>query len=334
MKTHFLLAIGFLLLYSAGASAHHSHASLDPNNVQQQTGVVTKYSWRMPHVFIKLDGPNAQGEVVEWTIELLHPAGMAALGWDENSLKPGERIIWEGKMDVDPNRYYSGLVWAEKADGTRLDNSRSNTGQPTLVAPSADFTGMWVRDQRVGFTYYPLDDWPYTALAQKKVDAFSETQNPQFNCEDPGPPKSTQLPYPILISRPDSNSVVLDYDMRDQQRVLHMDRDIVTGPPSKIGQSKAWMEGDELVVETSNFVADVWGSYTGVDSSDQKHLIERFSLIEDGNTLRIQMTLTDPMFLTRPVEIDYFMRKIHTRELFPGSCSLEAARLFIEAGYQ
>jgi len=301
--------------------------------VRQQTGVVTKYSWRMPHVFIKLDGPNAQGELVEWTIELLHPSGMAERGWDQDSLKPGERIVWEGKRDIDPNRYYSGLDWAEKTDGTRLDYAMQNTGLPAQIEPSTDLTGMWVRDQRVGFTYYPPSDWPYTSFAQSKVDAFSETQNPQFNCEDPGPPKSTLLPYPMLISRPDSNTLVLDYDMRDQQRVLQLDRDLVTGSPSKIGQSKAWMEGDELVVETSNFVADAWGSHTGVDSSDQKHLIERFSLIEGGNTLRIQMTLTDTVFFTEPVQIDYYMRKMHTRELFPASCTLEGARLFIEAGY-
>ena len=334
MKTYISLVIGFLLLHSAGVTAHHSHASLNAEDVRQQSGVVTKYSWRMPHVFIKLEGPNGRGELVDWTIELLHPAGMAERGWSKDSLKPGERIIWEGSMDIDPNRYYSGLAWAEKADGTRLENTRSNTGVPMPVEPSTDFTGMWVRDQRVGFTYYPLEDWPYTAFAQEKVDAFSETQNPQFNCEDPGPPKSTQLPYPILISRPDSGTVVLDYDMRDQQRVLQLDRDLVPGSPSKVGQSKAWMEGNELVVETSNFVADAWGSYTGVDSSDQKHLIERLSLIEGGNTLRIQMTLTDPVFLTEPVQIDYYMRKIHARELLPASCSLEAARLFIEAGYQ
>ena len=94
------------------------------------------------------------------------------------------------------------------------------------------------------------------------------------------------------------------------------------------------MDGDELVVETTNFVADRWGSHTGVDSSEQKHLLERFSLIEDGLTLRIQMSLTDPVYFTEPVEIDYYMRKLADRELVSAVCTLESARLFVEAGFE
>ena len=91
---------------------------------------------------------------------------------------------------------------------------------------------------------------------------------------------------------------------------------------------------DELVVETTGFVADRWGNHTGVDSSEQKHLVERFSLIDDGLALRIQMTLADPVYLREPVEIDYYMRKIPDRDVMAENCSLEAARLYVEAGYQ
>ena len=42
------------------------------------------------------------------------------------------------------------------------------------------------------------------------------------------------------------------------------------------------VQGDELVVETTNFAADRWGSHTGIDSSEQKHLVERYSLGNGG----------------------------------------------------
>jgi len=323
------------LVSPSGVSAHHSHANLDSINIQQHTGVVTQYSWAMPHVFLQVRGPNQAGELVNWSIELLHPPGMIQWGWNQNSFEPGDRITWEGAMDKDPNRYYSGLLWAEKADGTRLFNNGSGQPQAELpVAPSTDFTGLWVRDRRVGFTYTPPADWPYSERAEAMVARFEETQNPQLDCEDPGPPKSTLLPYPVKVSRPEDGVIVLDYELRDQQRVFRLDQAVVQVPPSKIGQSRAWMEGDELVVETTNFVADRWGSYTGVDSSEQKHLLERFSLIEGGLTLRIQMTLIDPVYLAEPVEIDYYMRKVADRELVPANCTLESARLFVEAGFE
>jgi hypothetical protein len=335
MRIFFASLTAFLLVSPPVVYAHHSHANLDRDDIQQHTGVVTKYSWRMPHVFLQVRGPNQAGDLVDWSIELLHPPGMIQWGWTQGSFKPGDRITWVGAMDKDPNRYYSGLLWAEKADGTRLYNNGSDqTRAEAPVAPSTDFTGLWVRDRRVGFTYMPPADWPYSERAKALVARFDETQNPQLDCENPGPPKSTLLPYPIKISRPEDGVIILDYELRDQQRVFRLNQPMIPAPPSKIGQSKAWMEGDELVVETANFVADRWGSHTGVDSSEQKHLLERFSLIGGGLTLRIRMTLTDPVYLTEPVEIDYYMRKIADRELVSADCTLESARFFVEAGFE
>lgn len=335
MRTLIASLAAAALLLPLAAFAHHSHANLDDTNIKVHTGVVTRYSWNMPHVFLQVRGPNQAGELVDWSIELLHPPGMIQWGWDQNSFEPGERVTWEGPMDVDPNRYYSGLYWAEKADGTRLYNNGSGQSRDEApVAPSTDFTGLWQRDRRVGFTYTPPADWPYNQRALAQVANFHETQNPQLDCEDPGPPKSTMLPYPIKISRPEQNVIVLDYELRDQQRVFNLDRAANPRPPSKVGQSRAWLDGDALVVETTDFVADRWGSHTGVDSSEQKNLLERFTLIEGGLTLRIQMTLTDPAFFTEPVEIDYYMRKLADRDLVPANCSIESARFFVEAGFE
>ena len=64
------------------------------------------------------------------------------------------------------------------------------TAEPPAV-PSTDFTGLWARDRRVGFSYTPPADWPYNERAMALVAGFHETQNPQLDCEDPGPPKST-----------------------------------------------------------------------------------------------------------------------------------------------
>lgn len=309
------------------ALAHHSHANLDRNDVRRLTGVVSEYGWAMPHVYIKAMAPNQSGDIVEYSIELLHPPAMAERGWAADTFAPGDRITWEGAWDRNPNRYYTSLSWAEKADGTRLTSDRAEAE----ITPSTDLTGLWRRDPRVGFTYYPPADWPYSERGQALVDAFNENQNPQIDCQNPGPPKSTLLPYPIKISR-SSDAVHIDYELRDQPRVIHLNADVPAGEPSKIGHSIGHFEGDELVVETSNFIADRWGSHTGVDSSEQKHLIERFSLIEGGMVMKVVMTLTDPVYLSEPVEIDYYLRKVADRELVDAVCTSESARFFLEAG--
>lgn len=317
------------LLIAGTANAHHSHASLDPNNIQTHRGTVTKYDWRMPHVFVKVMAPNPAGEVVEYSIELLHPPAMMERGWGRDTLKSGDQITWEGAADKNPKRPYSGLNWLEKADGTRLEMEKASAA----VEPSTDLTGLWVRDLRGGKAHYkPPTDWPFTELAQKLVDDFHESQNPQVSCQDPGPPKATLLPYPMQISRPDDKTVVLDYELRNSPRVIYLDRDHPAGEPSANGHSVGWFEGDTLVVQTDNFIADKWGTFTGVDSSDQKHLVERFSLLDDGLSLEIQMVVTDPVFLSEPVTIDYYMSKLADRQLVDVECTLENARLYLEAG--
>ena len=319
----------FALLAAFATSAHHSHASLDKNNIQRHRGTVTKFGWGMPHVYIKVLAPNPQGKVVEYSIEMLHPPGMIQRGWSKDSLKPGEQITWEGPADKNPNRPFSGMYWIEKADGTRLTMNKEDLP----IEPSTDMSGLWVRDLRGGpFHYYPPSGWPYTPTAKKLVDDFSEEQNPQIECKNPGPPKATFLPYPIKISRPGDGTIVFDYELRENPRVIYLDRDAPTGEPSAWGHSVGWFEGDVLVIETTNFVADRWGLHTGVDSSDQKHLVEHFSLSDDGLALEIQMVITDPVYLSESVTVDYYMAKIPDRQLLEAHCSLENARLFLEAG--
>lgn len=322
---------GILALLPVIAGAHHSHANIDRNNIQRHTGIVAEYGWSMPHVYLKVRAPNPRGEVVEYSIELLHPPGMLERGWDESTFKPGDTITWEGPSDRNPSRYYSGLTWAERADGTRFTTAAART----KVVPSKDFTGLWVRDLRGGRPHYtPPDDWPYSAAGSALVAQFDESQNPAIECISQGPPKFVLLPYPIEITRPDEATIVMRGELRDEPRIIHLDRDSPIGPPSKLGHSVAWMDGEALVVETTHFVADRWGTHTGVDSSEQKHLLERYTLTDGGRALDVEITVTDPVYLSEPVTFVYHMAKIADRELIDVPCTHESAALFLEGGYQ
>ena len=324
-KLALLLTTG--LLAAPAALAHHSHANLDRSKSAMHRGTVVKYAWVMPHVYMKVEAPNAQGELVTYSIEMLHPPGMAERGWDRRTFRKGDSIVWKGSPDRNPNRYYSGLTWAEKEDGTRYTLSLDI--EPTKPQPSTDFTGLWSRHLDVPRRYGPPKDWPFTEKGKDLVANFSDRQNPQIECVNPGPPKANLLPYPFAITRPDDDTMVIEYEARDLPRTIHLNADAPMGEPSPLGHSVAHFEGDELVIETSNFTADRWGTYTGVDSSARKHLVERLKLSDDGLEMDMLITVTDPKYFTGPVEIAHKLRKLPDRELIQVPCSTEGAKMYL-----
>jgi hypothetical protein len=336
-KPHCKIVLTALLtLYTSLALGHHSHASLDPDDVRVLTGVVTRYSWSMPHVYLKVEAPNPAGEVVEYSIEMLHPGAMAALGWDRDSFKPGDRITWEGEHDRNKARAYSSLTWAER-DGVRV--GRSEDAGEQQVAPSNDFTGLWNRGPNQP-TYFPPTGWPLTAKGQALVASFSEDQNPVLECYDPGPPKSMTLPYAHRIRYQDASTLLIERDLMEDVRVVHLERAapasssrVPPGPPSRMGHSIGWFEDGDLIVETTGFTADRWGTHTGIDSSEQKQLRERFRLVDGGMGIDIEITVTDPVYLLEPATFTHRWIKVADREPIRAPCTMESAKLWIEAGY-
>ena len=325
-----LMVIGMLLAAHFNmALGHHSHASLDDNDVRIVSGVVTRYSWSYPHVYLKVDAPNLSGDVVEYSIELLHPGGMSARGWEQDTFKPGDRITWQGRHDRNKSRAYAGLEWAER-NGVRIGQDMAGNDQQ--IISSSDFTGMWNRGPNQ-FHYSPPSGWPLTEFGQALVDGFSEDQNPILECDDPGPPKSMILPYTHLIRYQDEKTLIIERDMMVGNRVIHLTQDAEQGSPSKFGHSVGRFENGDLIIETSGFTPDSWGTHTGIDSSEQKHLRERLRLVDDGLGVEIEITVTDPTYLSEPKTFIHRWIKAIDREVIRAPCTLESAKLFIEAGY-
>jgi len=316
--------------------AHHSHSTIDRNDVRVLRGIVTTFGWSMPHVYLKVNAPNLQGEIVEFSIEMNHPAAMTERGWSKDSFKVGDVVTWEGAHHRNKARAYSSMSWIEN-DGVRIGNSDADQAP---ILPSTDLTGLWDRAPNQP-TYGPpghpgnflLEGWPLTEMGEALIANFNEDQNPVLTCGDPGPPKSMTLPYSHQISRVDENTLIIGRDLMEGQRVVYLDRRPASSPPSKLGHSIGWFEDADLVVETSNFIADVWGAHTGIDSIDQKHIIERFNLSDDGLGIELTITLTDPVYLAQPVTFTHQWIKTFDRELVQTPCTQESAQLWIEAGY-
>ena len=80
------------------ASAHHSFpAQYDAEKQVTLTGAVTKVEWMNPHILFAMDVKDEKtGEVTNWTLEMGSPNSLMRLGWNRNSLQPGDIVTVEG----------------------------------------------------------------------------------------------------------------------------------------------------------------------------------------------------------------------------------------------
>ena len=110
-------------------------------------------------------------------------------------------------------------------------------------------------------------------------------------------------------------------------------------PPAKFlwqqGHSIGRWDGDDLVVETTNFTFDPDGTddHLHMASSVRKKVTERYQVI-DRDHLRLIITLEDPVFLTRPFKFSFHLTR-DTEGVRPSwnYCDPDVARREVEYSY-
>ena len=71
--------------------AHHGNAAYEAKAVTLK-GTVTAWLWTNPHVLLKFDVKDDNGNVVHWVGELVAPSNMINFGFTAGTLKPGDEI--------------------------------------------------------------------------------------------------------------------------------------------------------------------------------------------------------------------------------------------------
>jgi Family of unknown function (DUF6152) len=113
-----------LLLASAAfpVAAHHSFSMFDETREVVLKGAVKEFQWSNPHTWIQLNVTDAQGNVVEWSIEGGSPNLLGRQGWKRNTLKAGDQV----EITVHPLRDGQpggSFMRAVLADGRTLDRN-------------------------------------------------------------------------------------------------------------------------------------------------------------------------------------------------------------------
>ena len=102
--------------------------------------------------------------------------------------------------------------------------------------------------------------------------------------------------------------------------------------------ASARIEGDVLVIDSSGFPASAWGlaiaAHTNgggadVPSTTQKRVTERYSANEDGQTLFVEYTMENSMYLTEPYTgVIEYSRVADGEPMYPFECEIESAEQF------
>ena len=180
----------------------------------------------------------------------------------------------------------------------------------TKARPAAPFnlTGNWFIDNSPGiqgWLFGPATIPKLKPEAQKHRDAYLKAveegkvyRDDIGQCWPAGVPIIMTRVWPIaMIQVPTAIYMVSEF--MNSLRVVYLDGRTHTDPDLVVrtfnGESIGRWEGDTLVVETKNFTNDPhhWVDQ-GVPASDELRIIERIRMINDGRTLEIAMTLTDP----------------------------------------
>ena len=348
--------------------AHHSSVVFDNTTTILQTGTVSEFIFRNPHLIIGLEVLDENGETVTWNIEGQSIAAMQAMGFDRNSIEIGDEItmkiyplrsgqpggLVEGLIGADGRAYNmdapvasarrqtypalmewvpppEGETWQERERKTRptqlpvvsqglAPGDAPATGQmagaldPDNLArerPPApfDITGVWQfrgeDEWRANYGSFEFKPKPrLTPKAQAYLDAYIEASNlgerfgdPTALCYPPGMPRYMtrygslmMLQYPTaiyMVSRLNNDYRVIYLDGRERLPDGQLDR-------NWHGESLGYWDGDTLVVETTGFIGENHLIQAGVLAGEQLKIVERYQMINDGNTLVIEFTFTDP----------------------------------------
>ena len=178
--------------------------------------------------------------------------------------------------------------------------SRENLAKPRPPAP-IDLTGTWLID----FSTWQFN--PLPKLKPKYQKTFEQAQKAYKEgkvyhedvglCWPPGVPVMMNRVWPInIIQLP--TSIVIIANFENQVRWVFMDGRRHTDPdiyvPSYNGESIGHWEGKTLVIDTSNFETKRHWVREGIPVSEKFHVIEKVSLSDDGQTMEIEYTMTDP----------------------------------------
>jgi hypothetical protein len=310
MKINYLLLASLFL--AGHAQAHHSFAThYDAGNIVEISGVLSDVKMRNPHSFFEVDVVNDDGETETWEVEAHAVPVLRRIGITRDTLKVGDGVTIRGPRSRRPEKLLLFGAQIKKDTGEEFEMLESIRRAPDYYVTDAReglerFTGKWmtyITGQKVSDSTMPLN-----AEAQRIRGEYNALLNSSSECVPMNLPSLLMLPYVYYFTvEGDTFSIFHEYSQVRRPFDLDGETKNVTDPI--FGARTGRYEDDVLIVETTDFpamaagLASAWdpnGNGADVPSSEQKKLVERYTVSDDGAQLILDYTVTDPAYLTAP----------------------------------
>lgn len=327
-----------VLVMTMPLAAHHSDAGLDMESIVAFEGTVNEFVFRNPHTYVSIRQTDEQSEAVDWDLQMSPVNILSRRGWRRNTLEPGDLVTVRAHVAID-GRPYGVIESIDKPGGLGLVTP---AGAAQTQATTTTIEGQWMSDRGATMNYPGGFDGFFHALmmpneagraAQAAYDPLSD-ENPEATCigrPTPAALVSSSIYLMEIDIREDEDIVYIRSESFGEERTVYMDGREHPEPSERFatGHSIGWWEGDTLVVDTRNFTDHRSPYQIGIPSGGQKHVVERYTLTEDGTRIDMEFMLEDPEYLAE--------RMVHSRPLiymphlsmFPGECDPEATRRFL-----
>jgi hypothetical protein len=299
-----LSLLAAVLLLAPLASAHHSPAAFDMGTTVTVRGEVTRFDWKNPHVYIRIEGTDGAGHDGEWLIEGDPTPLMSRSGWTSSTLAEGDTVSLTISPDRDRDNRHGLLRTLTTADGVTLSR---RSGRTSTTSRATSIAGKWNALAHFGPAMVDQDTDPprsYTPAGLAAREQFDLTQIPTAECLAYPTPMITVLPYLNEIEIRDDR-VLIHSEFFDIVRTVYTDgRDHpADGERTIQGHSIGHWEGTTLVVDTRLYADYRLMHGWGIPSGAQKHTLERFALASNGTQLAIEVFVEDPEFVIAPYTV-------------------------------
>ena len=334
-----LAFLAFTVLKPTALSAHHNQfQGFDPEREQVVTGTVERFAWQNPHAYIHV-ASGGGNEARSWRIETLSIAFMRQLGWGPDTIRAGDNVT----VTINPSRtegrttgWLIGIAVEGRDVPSLTDEKRVGaifSGESTQTdAKASSVSGTWIAQTGPAAQWKWIDDpsqLKLTEAGQRALDSFNPANtSSKASC--------APRPVPRVMIASDRKSIELvdevawiraEYDATE--RIAYFDARAPQGRTVHGHSLARWQDG-VLIVETSNFTENPNGITDGFPSSNEKHLVERFALNADGQSLVYSFELTDSVYLAEPLtgEMRWLYRPNVDFALVP--CDPEATKSFLD----
>ncbi len=312
------------------AHAHHSSAPFNLDNIFVLEGTVARFDWTNPHVYLVIEEDNG----TEWLIETDAVAVMIRSGWTRDSFVPGDVVSARINRDRDQSKAHGLLLSIQSPEGEQMISLNRFRERMSFDANAraADLSGVWQGDTALSRAFSSgLSEHPLTERGRIGMAQYDGSVDPGADCIAwPTPWLVASGLYLKEISLSD-DVIVMKSEFYNAERTIHMG---LREHPNDVertvqGHSIGWWEGDTLVVDT-RFFADHRSpvSNIGIPSGAMRHVVERFTLDDDGRRVSVDVFLEDPEYLAEPFTAELALHYSPHLELIGIDCDPEIATRF------